>query len=582
MGWQDGTPVENTEQPAWMRGTPVNSAPSSADPRLAGIPNAWSSSQAAPIASASNTDVAINAANKGIAGIPDMMLNAPQNAANLVKTVIGMGGWPKLLSSVTGKPETDYMPEPTQPPDFARRGAEATGLINPNIVPKGFLQKAIDYGVQGAVGGALTGGGGLARTLTGAGMGALSGEAAGGVQEMTGRPGLAAVAGMAVPMAAGQLMSSSGRPLTPNQRLLVDEGVQLTPGQIVGGKLRRLEDGATSIPVLGDSIKGAQRRGVASFDTAAINRSLDPIGDRVPNGVRGNQAIEYARTRLGDAYENLLPNLRGDLNHTPGAGALPAQVGQPAIPSFRQELANIRQMGANLPEPQRGQLSRILDREIINRFTQNGMASGETLKDIESKLGTISRGYGRSTDYDVRTLGDAVQEAQAAMRRMVNNVNPQYQGELARINEGYANFKKVQDAAGRVGANEGVFSPAQLHSAVRAGDTSKDKRAFSEGNALMQDLSAAGKQVLPSTVPDSGTPFRAMASAAITHPLRAAGLGIPISLASLAYTPAGQQILQTLLTRQGNPLYSGVANQTSPIVTGGILEQLQRKQGQQQ
>ncbi len=292
-------------------------------------------------------------------------------------------------------------------------------------------------------------------------------------------------------------------------------------------------------------------------------------------GMRGNAAVEYARTRLGDAYENLLPNLRGDLNAVPGAGALPRQAGQSAPPSFRQELDNIRQLGQNLPEPQRGQLERILDREIINRFTPQGMASGETLKDIESKLGGIRRANARSDDYDVRTLGDAVGEAQAAMRRMVENVNPQQQGELARINEGYANFKKVQDAAGRVGANQGVFSPAQLHSAVRSGDQSKDKRAFSEGNALMQDLSAAGRAVLPSSVPDSGTPFRSMAALAMAHPLKATGMALPLSLGALGYTPAGQNLIRGILTRQGNPLYGDVANQVSPIVTSGMLSQQQ-------
>lgn len=40
------------------------------------------------------------------------------------------------------------------------------------------------------------------------------------------------------------------------------------------------------------------------------------------------------------------------------------------------------------------------------------------------------------------------------------------------LNRAYANHARVRDAASRGGADEGVFTPAQLHSAVRAGDRS--------------------------------------------------------------------------------------------------------------
>jgi len=329
--------------------------------------------------------------------------------------------------------------------------------------------------------------------------------------------------------------------------------------------------------VLGDAIKAAQRRGFESFDAAALNRALQPIGQKLPPNIKGNQAVEYAYGKLGDAYDNLLPNLRGDLNAIPGAGALPKTAGQAAPPSFRQELDSIRQMAQNLPEPQRGQVGRIIDREIIDRFTPQGKASGETLKEIESKLGGLSKKFGQSEDYDTRTMGDAVKEMQNSMRRMVENVNPDYQGQLAKINEGYANFKKVQNAASRVGAQEGVFTPAQLHAAVRAGDISKDKARFAEGNALMQDLSGAGKAVLGPTVPDSGTPLRAALMYALSHPLYAAAAGIPIGAASLAYTRPGQYLAQRMMTNP-RPVLGEVSGNASGPVTSGVLEQILQDQ----
>lgn len=511
----------------------------------------------------SNTDVLKNSLYKGAAGVADTLLNAPNNLMNLGKAAYG------VTAGLGGD-----APEPTPNPDLARRGLEAAGLIDPKVVPRGFVQKAIDYGGQGAVGGALTGGASVARTAVGAGMGAISGEAAGATHELTGNPALTAAAGLLAPAAAAKV-AGGGVKLSPQAQLLADEGVTLTPGQIKGGAVKRAEDAATSIPVLGDAIKSAQRKGIETFDAAALNRALEPIGAKLPGHLKGNQAVEYTYGKLGDAYDSLLPNLKGDLNAVPGAGGLPKVAGQAAPPSFRQEIENIRQIGQNLPEPQRGQLGRILDREIIDRFTGQGKASGETLKDIESKLGGIAKRAGKSDDYDVRTMGDAVQEAQNAMRRMVENVNPTYQGELAKINEGYANFKKVQNAAGRVGANEGVFTPAQLHAAVRAGDPSKDKARFAEGNALMQDLSGAGKAVLSPTVPDSGTPMRAAMMYALSHPVRAAALGVPAGLATLPYMfPRATQAMMT----NHRPTLAEVASRTSGPATAGVLEEIARQQ----
>jgi hypothetical protein len=176
-------------------------------------------------------------------------------------------------------------------------------------------------------------------------------------------------------------------------------------GQILGGAAQRVEDGATSLPILGDAIKAAQKRGIVSFDTAAINRSLKPLGQKLPDGLEGRAAIDHAQQALGDAYEGLLPKLKGDLNSGRPANAIGA-TGQAAKPTLIDELDSIRQLGANMPEQQAAQLNRIIDNEVMNRFTPAGKASGETLKNIESKLGGLAKDFSRSDNYDVRTLAD--------------------------------------------------------------------------------------------------------------------------------------------------------------------------------
>lgn len=352
--------------------------------------------------------------------------------------------------------------------------------------------------------------------------------------------------------AAGKLV---GRVLSPQTSAeakdLLKQGVKLTPGQILGGMAQRAEDAATSVPVLGDFIKGAQRRGIESFNDAAVNRSLAPIGVQLPKGIKGNEAIGFAQDALGEAYENLLPKMKGDLNALRIRTTPPTGPGQSLRVSLADELNTIREMGSSLPEPQMGQLNRIIDKEVINRFTPQGLASGETLKNIESKLGVLAKEFGKSDNYDVRTLGGAVEEIQAALRRMVRDVNPQHADELAKINQGYANFKRVQRAASAVGAKEGTFTPAQLQNAVKALDRSKDKAKFARGEALMQDLSNAGKSALSQTVPDSGTPFRLLnalllGGGAAIHP----ALPIAAAGASALYTKPMQAAMAKLLVER--------------------------------
>ena len=82
-----------------------------------------------------NRLVTRNALYKGAAGVADTLLNAPNNLMNLGKAAYG------VTAGMGGD-----APEPTPNPDFARRGLESVGLIDPKIVPHGVGQKIIDYG----------------------------------------------------------------------------------------------------------------------------------------------------------------------------------------------------------------------------------------------------------------------------------------------------------------------------------------------------------------------------------------------------------------------------------------------------
>jgi hypothetical protein len=89
---------------------------------------------------------------------------------------------------------------------------------------------------------------------------------------------------------------------------LIGEGVNLTPGQMIGGVAQRLEDKLTSVPLLGDIINYSKTKGIEEFNKAAYKRALDPIGGKVPEET-GRAGMESVKNQISGAYNDLLPRL---------------------------------------------------------------------------------------------------------------------------------------------------------------------------------------------------------------------------------------------------------------------------------
>jgi hypothetical protein len=333
------------------------------------------------------------------------------------------------------------------------------------------------------------------------------------------------------------------RPRTdPNALALLGKGVTPTPGQILGGGAKRAEDALTSVPILGDAIKSGQARATADLNRAAMNRALEPIGVTLPKGMVGREAVEFVGEQLGRRYDALLPRLTTQAD------------GQ-----FMQEIQSLRTMMANgsIDPAKAAQFEALLQNNVLGKFMPgaNGAPTltGQTLKQIETDLGQLASRFRASMDPDQQMVGDALLEAQSALRSNVQRMNPQFADELKAINTGYANFKRIQRAASGVGTEEGVFTAAQLQGAVKALDRSKDKAAFARGDALMQDLSDPAKAVMGSRVPDSGTPLRTIT--ALGAGGAAGGLISPAAAAAVLAGPAlysrpGQNALAALLARR--------------------------------
>lgn len=403
-----------------------------------------------------------------------------------------------------------------------------------------------------------------------AGIGAVQGGALSALQPVTegdfwsekaGQVGTGAVTGGIMAPIAGSIARMVNPQTSPQVRTLLNEGVTPTPGQILGGRFQSVEDRLTSVPGIGDVINSARSRGLNEFNKAAYARAVRGVGD-VPQQV-GREGVQAVKDTLSASYDDILSKTTFQ-----------------ADDAFNASLQNLRGLAKDLPKQEARQFEKILDREVIGQMSPNGSMMGDVVKRVESQLGKEAKRFSGAADAYQQKLADALRETQSVLRDAVARQNPQVADDLAKTNAGYANFARIRDAASRAGTDSGTFTPAQLAAAVRSGDKSVGKGATATGTAFMQDLTDAGKSVLASKYPDSGTAGRGFMGAgllgagAMVEPatLTAAGL------ASLPYLPVLNRATAAALTQRPEQAaqLANLIRQSAPLIGFGASSAIQQ------
>ena len=369
------------------------------------------------------------------------------------------------------------------------------------------------------------------------------------VGSKTDQAALGAAFGAATPAvtgAIGRLVSPQASRANSPAKALMNEGVELTPGQALGGALMRWEDRAMSMPILGDAIRGARGRGNESLNRAVYNRVLEPIGKATTK--TGREAVDDAARLVSQAYDDVLSKVQ----FTPDN-------------AFSQSIATLRMMASSLPAKEARSFNNVLQRDVIGPLTKGRSVDGLTFKRVEAQLGERAQQFLKATDAYQNDVGRALLEAQKALRENLARMNPAHAQELQNVNRSFAQLVRLENAAGKIGAQDGVFTPQQLAQAIRQSDRSARKRAYSGGRALMQDLSDAAQSRMSAKVPDSGTTERMLANAlagsalagsvglgALT-PGAAIGAAGALGAASLPYLPGiGRAATKSITSRPAN------------------------------
>jgi hypothetical protein len=296
----------------------------------------------------------------------------------------------------------------------------------------------------------------------------------------------------------------------PGVSRLAREGVTMTPGQRAGGLGNSLEE---KVGAIIPPIKNARGKAVEQWNTARLNDALsDAKGKPVPKDMTGTDALRHTYQEMQARYTQVISKMKAVLGQGPG--------------SFRDSVNKVKQVGQNLDPSQRKTLSRILDDQVIGKFTVGGRASGTTAKEIGETLRTEADKH-RTGGYQDRQVAQALDQVRTDLRSMLVKENPKHGPELLSIDKGYAKYKTSAKAANYSATKGGQSTTGQRLQAIRARDKSKDKNAFATGTAPGQGEATEAQGVLGNTQPDSGTPM-GMALLDLPKSVIGAAVGAPL------------------------------------------------------
>jgi|SRR5579859_3080039 len=323
--------------------------------------------------------------------------------------------------------------------------------------------------------------------------------------------------------------------IAPDQAALAGRGVQMTPGQVVGGFAKSAEDIAQKFPVLGHFIQNAKDRSITTFNRATIDQALEPIGRRLPATVNvGHDAVKWAADTLSSAYDHVLNRIPSVARDT----------------ELATDISQIRAEAQRNPYVRDRLLPEIHDR-IDTPLSNSGRMQGADIKSIISYFKEQARGYARGTQ-DERNLAMAMHDVVGSLTDAIERQYPAEAAHLHAIDKAYAMQTRIEQAAGRRTGSSGVFTPTDLLAASKGQATGVRRggvaRQFAHGDALFQKWGEIGQRVLPSKAPDSGTATGLLSkdllygagniAAGTVAPHVAAGVLGSTAAASIPYIPA--------------------------------------------
>ena len=371
------------------------------------------------------------------------------------------GAWDRAAMGLKGV-FTDLTPEDKALLEQGRAfeskaGAPATiGSIGADVAmsaaPGGLVTKAVSKAPL------------LARTLAeigyGAGYGALTSP------EDRAAGAIGGGAGTAVGMGVNRLVGGAIKPfISKDAQALMDQGIQPTIGQAMGGAVNQAEQKLKSLPFAGDVIRNARNRAVNEFNEKAIQVAAPGV-----KGI-GDEALTAAREALGNKYDEIL-------------GSLPKiTLEREPIMASARSAANDAALG--LSKDSKAFINDYVQRHMLSRGQS---MTGDVAKRVESDLLKVIQSKRASQDGEQRAIADALSKVHEAWRDSLASaaeaVNPGAGSALLENNRAWRAFVAL-DRAGAYRGNQNIasneipgrFTPNSLRRSIEASDQSQFNNA---------------------------------------------------------------------------------------------------------
>ena len=413
------------------------------------------------------------------------------------------------------------------------RGTGTVGLVGEVIgdpltyIPIGGGAKNIVKGLAGA--GALSG----ITTSTGDAESTLGDMLTNaGIQAGTG-----AIAGKVTQKLMKPVSSGLDDVAAKNVSMLEREGVKLQPSQKTGSKaLNLMEEAFKGLPFTSGKQARINEAQLGQFTKAALRRAGINSDKATP------EVLEAAAKSFGDRYDDLISKAGGIKIDDDLLGALVAA-----------DTEASRRLGSD-------SVGRMVHSYIDDVLEAGGKLDAKTYQNTRRALGRIAKGTQdpllANVLTDLRNALDA-----AAERSMTKGLSSAWRA----TDKQYAAFKTIQKAMERTGqeATSGYITPANLLNAVKVGN-----KRFSRGYGELNPLARAGKDIISSTLPDSGTATRTQMQNVLTGGALAGGGATASGLTGAGAALFAPRVIQEVYNTRPVQRYltKGITESSAPII----------------
>ena len=242
------------------------------------------------------------------------------------------------------------------------------------------------------------------------------------------------------------------------------------------------------IPVLGDLIAARRGESIPEFQRTASQEVLNKTGQQLTPGIEAG------------------PEMAKDLaaQHQASYNKAPMEISsKPEFQNSNEAIYN-EAVRRKFPEDQQMMIRDAIDNTINGQLDPNGLPiKNENIQAITSGLSGDAYNLGmKQGDYWAPKTAQLLKKLQGNVENLMQEQNPDTFPLWKQAQSEHGPYKVLQRAEGYAGSGPGNVNPNDLYRAAMA---KQPAGAKATANIPLSELALAGRQVIPTTTPNSGT-----------------------------------------------------------------------------